>query len=148
MFRRERGQRLPPARLPGTTPALNTREQYAIEAYKSLTTTGVEAAKAALLLNGGAAVAFIAFLGNLLANKHDLPNLEHPLICYLAGLISAGFALVLVCLVNLRVYNEDVRQLPARYPWLLRPAIILVVASYLCFIAGSVLASLALEATI
>lgn len=39
-----------------TTPPPDIRKEHAIETYKSLTTTGIEAVKTALLLNGGAAI--------------------------------------------------------------------------------------------
>ena len=146
------GGRLPPVAFnPGGT--LDIAESHAIETYKSLTTTGLEAVKTALLLNGGAAVAFITFLGNLLT-KHEktspfiLPNLKPALSCYVIGLGLAGFALVVGYLLTLRIYNEAVNGWSERHRWLLWPAFGLAIGSYIAFIVGSVLASTALDRTI
>ncbi len=116
------------------------RKEHAIETYKALTTTGVEAVKASLLLNGGSAIAFIAFWGNLLSKAlpSTIPNFRPALICYGIGLFSAGVSLVLGYLLNLRVYDEAMRQKPEKHPWLLWPAFGLVITSYLAFVAGSI----------
>src|SRR5256885_137021 len=115
------------------SPPPNITKEHAIETYKSLTTTGVEAVKTALLLNGGAAIAFITFLGNLLSKQHSitpqpLPDLKPALQCYFVGLVLAGIAFVLGYLLNLRIYNEAIQQWPQRHRWWLRPAILLVIA--------------------
>ncbi len=144
----------PPPINPGALglPVLDIRKEHAVETYKSLTTTGLEAIKTALLLNGGAAIAFITLLGNLLTKAGvsgmQLPNLKPALAFYLLGLTAAGAALVLGYFVTLRVYQESRDQLAEVHPKILAGAIGATLVSYGCFVAGSVIATLALSAII
>lgn len=47
------------------TEPLDIRKEHALETYKSLIQTSVEGMKLLTLLNGGAAVALLAYLGNV-----------------------------------------------------------------------------------
>src|SRR5439155_19128343 len=122
-------------------PPPDIRKEHAIETYKALTTTGVEAVKTALFLNGGAAVAFLTFLGNLLSKQlplvqHAVPDLKPALSWYLVGVTAAGISLVFGYLLTLRLYRESLDQTPQWHPWLLWTAFGVAVGSYVCFIVG------------
>ena len=62
-------------------------EWHITETFKGLVTLSIEALKALLLINGGAAVAILAYLGNLGSRTSiaHLPNLKFALGCFAAG---------------------------------------------------------------
>lgn len=69
--------------------------QSSIEMFKSVIDAGKEALKAAMLINGGAVVALLGFMGAViskgLSNKLGLA-LTTPLIAFGAGVLAAGLA--------------------------------------------------------
>ncbi len=64
------------------------RDFHPEETYKSLITISVEALKLVALINGGAAVAILVYLGNLASRSGDThpPNMAWALICFATGL--------------------------------------------------------------
>jgi hypothetical protein len=79
------------------------------ETYKSLITISVGCLKILVLVNGGAAVAVLTYLGNL--NAHTA--LGHPInvvpavLWYCGGLMAAVLAFILAYLVQLQLYAEE-----------------------------------------
>lgn len=64
-----------------------------IEMFRSVIETGQSAVKSALLLNGGAAVALLAFIGKLTDSAQDkIPAFATPLIIFVAGALSIALA--------------------------------------------------------
>lgn len=62
--------------------------QHLLETYRSLISISVEGFKAMLLVNGGAVIAFLAFLGSVAPAKPEvLPLAAKPLGLFIAGLI-------------------------------------------------------------
>ena len=71
------------------------RRQQWIETYKSMITLSIEGFKYAALANGGAAVAILAYLGNVTGKGQSIPNMSIPMIFFSAGIISCGVAMIL-----------------------------------------------------
>jgi hypothetical protein len=79
------------------------------ETYKSLITISVEALKMVALINGGAAVALLAYLGNLTSHSGGRrpPNMTWALMCFAIGLFFTVLAFISSYFTQLRLYNED-----------------------------------------
>ena len=120
------------------------RNEHAVETYKSLIQISVEGMKLLAVLNGGAAVALLAYLGNIAAKSGPLPDMRSPMAFFSAGLFFSGLAFVGSYFTQLRLYDESVRQSTTvsfpRWQFWLRFAIVSVFLSLLCFAAGSVCA--------
>lgn len=116
---------------------MSFNDEHAIETYKSLISISTEAFKTFQWLNGGAAVALLAYIG-------QRPELAVPAKCaltlFVAGLVSASAAFVTAYLTQLALYNEDVHEKDYRGPshmvWLCVTFGIAVV-SLACFTAGA-----------
>src|SRR5690349_6461424 len=64
------------------------------EMFKSVLESGHNALKAVMLINGGAAVAFLAFLGNLLTKSQAVKMGDFPkaLLCFVFGALLSAMA--------------------------------------------------------
>ena len=64
------------------------------ELFKSVIASGENALKAAMLINGGASVAFLAFLGNLMVKSQALKmgNFPKAMLCFVGGVLVAATA--------------------------------------------------------
>ncbi len=109
------------------------------EHYKAVIQSGQAALRSAILINGGAAVALLAFIGNLMrTDGAQLPEtaLRHSLLTFIWGVLAAavatGFTYLAVCFAC-----PETRRRFATFNGL---AIACVVLSYLSFIAGGFLA--------
>src|SRR6266436_4073369 len=82
------------------------------ETYKSLITISVEALKTLALVNGGAAVAILAYLGNLASRSPTgrLSDMTWALVCFAAGLLLTVLAFIFAYLTQLQLYNEDLAK--------------------------------------
>lgn len=82
------------------------------EIYKSLITISVEALKMLALVNGGAAVALLAYLGNLASRSNGtrLPNMTCALACFASGLFLTVLAFIASYLTQLTLYNQDLTE--------------------------------------
>lgn len=83
------------------------QKEHAVETFKSLIQISVEALKLLALLNGGAAVALLAYLGNVAGKGISVPDMRFPMGCYLFGLFCCGLAFAASYLTQLRLYNES-----------------------------------------
>jgi hypothetical protein len=118
---------------------MDFREEKALETYKSMITVGVEGAKALLLLNGGAIVALVAYLGQVSA-RVDLARLARwPLTLFVIGLACALFAFAAIYVTQQAVYDESLGSSTvmaiksSRWQW---RAFALCLASALFFACG------------
>ena len=119
--------------------------EHALETYKGLIQLGQSAINLIVLLNGGAAVALLAFLGN--AKMSPLPDMRPAMFCYLLGLTMAGLTMVGAYLMQLRLFNEEVgRKAPVSHEWFLRACIAVALLSVVAFAAGSISAVMAFPA--
>ena len=110
-----------------------------LETYKSLVAISMEGFKYLVLINGGAAVALLAYLGNVAANNHAVPDMRCPMLAFLLGLSLCGLALLGSYLTQLLLLNELSKpdQKSERHPVLLWGTILLYVFSLGAFIVGS-----------
>ena len=106
-----------------------------LETYKSLITLSIEGFRFAALANGGAAVALLAYLGNV-AGKGGMPDMRCPMAWFLAGLCACALAMACGYLTQLRLLNERAYSRP-RHKWPLWAAILAFVASFTCFAVGA-----------
>jgi hypothetical protein len=122
------------------------------ETYKSLITISVECLKMLAIVNGGAAVAVLTYLGNLAshaASGQPAIHITPALMCYCGGLFAAVLAFALSYVVQLRLYNEEIalsegRPVHRKHQWALWSAMALVFLAAVAFAAGCLLAANAL----
>ena len=76
------------------------------ETYKSLVTLAVEAFRYLVLINGGAIVALLAYLGNVAKNGDSAPNLGTPLLLFTVGLVACGVAMAFAYRTQLHIFND------------------------------------------
>ena len=79
------------------------------ETYKSLITLAVEALKMLAIVNGGAAIAVLTYLGNLAGRPAPgvkLPDMTSAILWYCGGLTAAITAFVIAYVTQLCLYNE------------------------------------------
>ena len=109
-----------------------------LETYKSLITLSIESFKFSALANGGAAVALLAYLGNI-AGKTSAPDMRCPMLAFLTGLTLCGFAMLFGYLTQLKLLNEIGRteKFVIRHSLFLWLAITLFAASLIAFGVGS-----------
>lgn len=84
------------------------KTQHAVETYKSLVQISVAGLKLLALLNGGAAVALLAYLGNIAGKGVAAPDVRFSMASYLVGLVLCGLAFAASYLTQLRLYNESI----------------------------------------
>ena len=113
-------------------------KEHAVETYKSLISISVEGMKLLALLNGGAAVAILAYLGNALGKTTPIPDMRGAMAGYLSGLFLCGVAFFASYMTQLRLYEASVHGRPLRdYERWMRTAIIVCLLSLAAFVAGS-----------
>lgn len=74
------------------------------ESYKALVTLSVEAFRYLALINGGAVVALLAYLGNVEGN--NVPDLGTALLWFIGGLVACGIAMAFAYFTQLRLFND------------------------------------------
>jgi hypothetical protein len=117
------------------------QKEHAIETYKSLIKISIEGIKFIALINGGAAVALLAYLGNVTGKNLPIPDMSWPIGFFLLGLVFCGLAFVASYITQLILFNESMNR-PVIFPhtfWLY-PAIFVAILSILAFALGSYLA--------
>jgi hypothetical protein len=90
---------------------VNIGKEHAIETFKSLVQISLEGLKLLALFNGGAAVALLAYLGNVAGKGQPVPNMRLPMACYIVGLIACGIAFLSAYLTQFWLYNESIGNL-------------------------------------
>ena len=93
-----------------TTPNPPTpAEWHLTETYKGLLTISVEALKMLALVNGGAAVALLTYIGNARSPIPGQPSgIRVALLCYSGGLFATILAFVVAYVTQLRLFQEEV----------------------------------------
>lgn len=117
------------------------RKEHAIETYKSLISIATESFKLLFILNGGAVIALLTFIGNARSKCMWMPDMRIPIGFYLAGLAACSMLLLVSYRVQLALYGESV--LGAKEGAHIKPlktAQILFGASIAFFVMGSVAA--------
>lgn len=79
------------------------------ETYKSMVAISIEAIKFSALANGGAAVALLAYLGNVHGKTGVQPvaNLANAMGWFAGGLLCSGLLIAAAYLTQLRIFNES-----------------------------------------
>lgn len=113
--------------------------QHWLETYKSLISLSIEGFKFAVLANGGASIALLAYLGNVVGKGASAPDMRFPMASFLAGLVLCGFAMLFGYLTQLKLLNEIGRfEKPVvSHGWLLWGAITLFGCSIAAFGLGA-----------
>ena len=115
------------------------QNQHFIETYKSLIAISIEGFKFCALANGGAAVAILAYLGNVAGKGGSAPDMRFAMGAFLAGLVACGIAMLFSYFTQLQLLNESATRTNGkfRHVWLLRASILSVVLSIFSFSLGS-----------
>jgi hypothetical protein len=117
--------------------------EHNLEMLRSTISTGQSALKSALLINGGAAVALLAFIGSIWTSDNAakaLPEISLALLLYVSGVLSAAIAAGFTYLSQAgfgHEFGEISRSVGYIGRWL---AVLGVFASYVLFGYGSWLA--------
>jgi hypothetical protein len=85
---------------------MDFKEEHAIETFKSLINISLAGLKLLALLNGGAAVALLAFIGNVSGKGLSIPDMRLPMGFFLGGLVFCGIAFLLSYLTQYFLYQE------------------------------------------
>jgi hypothetical protein len=85
-------------------------DQHALETYKSLIAISTEAFKALQLLNGGAVVALLTYLGHLDTSSKVADSVALPVGLFVAGLVARTLAFASAYFTQLALFNESVEN--------------------------------------
>ena len=122
----------------------NIQNEHALETYKSLINISVAGLKLLALLNGGAAVALLAFIGNISGKGLSIPDMRWPMGFFLGGLALCGFAFFFSYCTQYILYQEIMgglqKQQRHRHIIWLRLALVSALLSLIAFVIGSFLA--------
>jgi hypothetical protein len=87
---------------------MSINDDHALETYKSLISFGTEALRAFQLLNGGAIVALLAYLGQAKL-PYSVQNIFAPLAFFVVGLSLGTLCFLGAYLTQFALFNESVR---------------------------------------
>lgn len=134
---------------------MDLHDEIALETYRRLGDLGVNALKACYLLNGGAAIALLAFIPHVLDplvnSTTSLATVPRALglagaisiFAFVVGVTIAAIAHGLAYMMQLSLHNERVVNAQPRHTLLLRTTIGLVFLSIAAFIVGACVMALA-----
>lgn len=111
-----------------------------LETYKSLVALATEGFKFSTLINGGAAVALLAYLGNVAGSNEPVPDMRYAMFFFLFGLFLCGLSIMFAYFTQLKRLNDisqNKNPIPNRW---LTLAIITFELNIVSFIVGSFLA--------
>jgi hypothetical protein len=116
-----------------------SENQRFTETYKSLITISIEGFKFCALANGGAAVAILAYLGNIAGKGSAMPDMRCAIGAFLVGLIACGFAMFFSYHTQLRLLNEIEKRATGWFThrWFLNVSMFCVAVSLVSFACGS-----------
>jgi hypothetical protein len=111
-----------------------------VETYKSLVTLATEGFKFCALANGGAAIALLAYLGNVAGKGLNVPDVRWAMAAFLVGLTFCGVAMIFAYLTQLKRLNELAGWKQIGRDWRLSIAILGMAESVASFAVGSCIA--------
>lgn len=125
---------------------MSEKNWHKLETYKSLMVYGNNAVKFVLLVNGGATIALLTFLGDFLKNGNVSIGMGWPLACFLLGIVVGGVANLTAYLTQLALFNEssDNKQKTGHQIWLYR-TLYLIIGGIALFSFGAILTLLELQ---
>ena len=121
---------------------MSFQEDHALETYRSMISISVEGFKTLLLINGGAIVAMLAYLGQSSKGTETAKHMFYPLLFYIAGIVLTVLALMCSYATQFKLFNESVNPRQNNNPQHMRfvyAAIFFVVLSLGSFVIGSFL---------
>ena len=125
---------------------MSNSDWHSEETFKSLMLYGNNALRFVLLVNGGAVIALLTFLGNILKNETTSIHMAMPMGCFLLGITVGGLANITAYMTQLRLYNESIgNSQNTRHTKWLYGSLVLIVFGILLFFAGAVLTLLELQ---
>lgn len=117
--------------------------EWSLAGFNSANRAGREAMKASILINGGAAVALLAFLGHLATvAKQTIAGFTPPLLLYVGGLLFGTIGLGCAYFAQARNAGGD----PKGFHKWNNGSIIMTVLAYLAFATAGVLSFFAFRA--
>ncbi|MCC5872981.1 MAG: hypothetical protein JJU22_11340 [Gammaproteobacteria bacterium] len=114
------------------------------ETYKSMIELSQGALKFGAVVNGGAAVALLALVGDLGSADSSMLNIKTAMLCFVAGVASSGLAHACAYLTQLQLYQETAFSASERHTVFLYLAIAFVLGSIGLFSFGAWSAATAL----
>jgi len=112
--------------------------------FNAVITFAVHALKTAILINGGAAIAILALVGKIWADKNIVSYLAASLLLFTIGVLAAAIGTGVSYLAQsgfLMAENEDDYKNPTKFQ---RAGICSVIVSYIAFALGSLWAGFVL----
>lgn len=110
------------------------------ETFRSLVTLATEGFKFCALANGGAAVAILAYLGDVAGKSGPVPDMRCAMASFLFGLLLCGCAMLFAYLAQLARLNLLADGKDTRGDWRVVASITFIVLSLIFFGIGSLLA--------
>src|SRR3990170_387884 len=114
--------------------AMDFEDERKLETFRSLIQISLSGLRLLAILNGGAAVGLLAYLGNVAGKTAAVPDMRFSIGCYLLGLVLTGFAFVFSYRTQLRLFNELMeRATEGGHKMWLNGAFVLVVLGLVAF---------------
>lgn len=110
------------------------------ETFRSLITLATEGFKFCALANGGAAVAILAYLGNVAGKNSAVPDMRCAMASFLFGLFLCGCAMLFAYLTQLKRLNLLADGKNTRGDWRVAASLISAFLSLFFFGIGSLFA--------
>jgi len=112
-------------------------DDFKVETYKSLISISVEGFKTLLLINSGAVVAILAYVGQAGRGPEVAQHAWLPLGLFVAGIMACVFAFFGSYSTQFLLYGESVQGKPQRHPTLVKITAGLALFSALFFACGA-----------
>lgn len=124
----------------------NEREKHnlshSLETYKSLISISIESFKFLALANGGAAVALLAYLGNVAGKSVPNVDMSYPMFAFVLGLVFCGLSMIFGYATQIKLLNQNnsSKNFSDKHENFLQIAAVLYLLSLISFCFGAVLA--------
>lgn len=121
---------------------MNFKEEHALETYRSLISISMQGLKTLLLINGGAVVAVLTYLGHSVLGPKLTPHVWWPLGWFVAGVVFSAFAFLSSYATQFALFNESIPSSTYKGPrhmtflWI---TVGLIILSLVCFASGAIL---------
>jgi hypothetical protein len=111
--------------------------EHASETFRSLVAISIEGLRTLVLLNGGAIVALIAYLGQIESRASVATGVGSSLGWFVAGLVAGVVGFFGAYLTQLSLYNESVLGSNQRHHWALWGTFAVCGFSVVAFVLGA-----------
>ena len=109
-----------------------TDDQYRLETYKSLIAISTEGYKLLIIINGGAIISILTFLGQMTVRSIPVPNIGSSLYALIVGLLMCGISVFFGYITQLSLINKKGKW----SNFFLNIAMLSYLASLVCFAYG------------